>query len=112
MIPALILFAASAASDADDAARIEQLIHHPIPATAAAQAKPNARAGKTAATDPAGALVGQRVHVRTVDQGIYAGTLQSIDANTVVLRIDLAHQPLDYSLPRHGVAELSPEVAP
>jgi len=113
MIPALILFAATAASDADDAARIEQLIHHPVSSAApAAAAKPSARAGKAAATEPAAALIGQRVRVRTVDRGIYAGTLQSVDANSVVLRIDLAHQPLDYSLPRHGVAELSAEVAP
>jgi len=112
MIPALILLAATAASDADDAARIEQLIHHPVPPAVAAAAPAKAKAAKTAPTDPAAVLVGQRVRVRTVDRGVYAGTLQSIDANSVVLRIDLARQPLDYSLPRHGVAELSAEAAP
>jgi len=114
MLSAFVLSAALwAAADADEAARIEQLIHHPAAAPVVAPTKPaNARAAAKTAADPAAALIGQRVRVRTVDRGAYAGTLESVDANTLVLRIDLSKQALSYSLPRHAVAEVNAESAP
>lgn len=70
-------------------------------------------AKKPPAPDPAAALIGHKVRVHTVDRGLYAGTLQSVDANGVTLRIELPKQALAYTLPRSGVAEIQDlEAAP
>jgi hypothetical protein len=102
----LALFAAP--DGADDELRIEQLLRQ-VPVTPAAPAKkPPAKASKRAPVevDPAAALVGHQVRVRTVDRGMYAGTLQAADAAGITLRIELPKQPLNYTLPRSGITEL------
>ena len=103
----ILLFALAllgAADSADEEARIEQLLRQPAlaPAPAAAPTK-SKRAPKAEPIDPTAALVGHRVRVRTVDRGLYAGTLLSGDANGITLRIDLPKQALNYTLPRSGV---------
>ena len=103
----LALFAAP--DGADDEARIEQLLHQ-APAAPAAPAKtPSGKAASKRAppvVDPAAALVGHKVRVRTIDRGMYAGTLQAADAAGITLRIELPKQPLNYTLPRSGITEL------
>jgi hypothetical protein len=102
----LALFAAP--DGADDEARIEQLLHlAPVAPVAPAKTAP-AKASKRApvVVDPAAALVGHQVRVRTVDRGMYAGTLQAADAAGITLRIELPKQPLNYTLPRSGITEL------
>jgi len=98
-----------AGAPADDAVRIEQLIHAP---PAAVPAKPGA-ARNANKPDPDAALLGKNVRVRTVDGGLYAGTLQSADSASIVLRIELPGRALNYALPRQGVSILeSVENAP
>jgi len=102
----LTLFAAP--DGADDEARIEQLLHPAPVAPAPAKTAP-AKTSKRAPpppVDPAAALVGHQVRVRTVDRGMYAGTLQAADAAAITLRIELPKQPLNYTLPRSGITEL------
>jgi hypothetical protein len=100
---------AAIADDGFEEARIEQLIHHPLqPAATPERANAKTKANMKTVADPAATLIGQKVHVRTVDRGLYAGVLQSVDAGNVVLRIDLPKQALSYTLPRSGVAELLP----
>lgn len=98
----LIVALFSAAGPVDDAARVEQLMHR-TPAQAATAGKPNL-ARNTNKPDRDAALLGQKVRVRTVDGGLYGGTLQSVDSAAIVLRIDLPKQTLNYSLPRSGVS--------
>jgi hypothetical protein len=123
MRPLFVLFSMACAAAADvaiadgvdgisDEARIEQLIHHPLqPAAIPESAKAKTKANQKAVADPAATLIGQKVHVRTVDRGLYSGILQSVDAGNVVLRIDLPKQALSYTLPRSGIAELQPAEA-
>ena len=99
----LALFAAP--DGADDEARIEQLLH-PAPVAPAKTAPAKASKRAPVVVDPAAALVGHQVRVRTVDRGMYAGTLQAADATGITLRIELPKQPLNYALPRSGIAEL------
>ena len=104
----LLTLALFAAPDGADEARIEQLLH-PAPVAPVAPAKTApAKASKHApvVVDPAAALVGHQVRVRTVDRGMYAGTLQAADAAGITLRIELPKQPLNYTLPRSGITEL------
>lgn len=102
----LLLLACAVCAVADpgaDEARIEQLIHQAsVPQVAAAARAP----GRKAPPDPAAASIGRHVRVHTVDRGLYAGVLQRVDANAIVLRIELPAQALSYTLPRSGVAEL------
>ena len=101
----LALALIGAADGADDEARIEQLLHRAAataPASAPARAARSARA--TPQPDPTAALLGRKVHVRTIDGGLYAGTLRAGDAASITLRIELPKQALDYTLPRGGVA--------
>ena len=103
-MPSTVLFAIvlwAAAEPADDAARVEQLVHHAQARTAPA-AKSVARG--TPKPDADAALLGHNVRVRTVDGGLYGGTLQNIDGANLVLRIALPQQALDYTLPRSGVS--------
>jgi len=108
-LPVVFLVAAMNAAPGDDAARVEQLIHRPVPAAAPSKLAAHA----AAKPEPAAELIGHKVRVRTVDRGLYAGILQSVDANAVVLRIDLREQALSYTLPRHGVTAVeSAEATP
>lgn len=102
----------AAADAADDEARIEQLLHRPV-AAAPAPARATRPAHAATQPDPGAALLGHKVHVRTIDGGLYAGTLRASDAASITLRIDLQKQALDYTLPRGGVAGIeSAEPAP
>jgi hypothetical protein len=95
------------AGGASDELMIEQLIHQRQLTRPMQPAKTApARAKAKVVADPAAALIGQKVHVHTVDRGLYAGTLQSVDTSNVVLRIDLPKQVLSYTLPRSAVSEL------
>jgi hypothetical protein len=103
-----VLFAlmlAASADTGDDEARIEQLIHqsgaHKPAAAKTASAQASAKK-----TDPASASIGHQVRIRTIERGLYVGTLLSVDANDAVLRIALPPQALSYTLPRSGIAEL------
>src|SRR4051812_10713804 len=100
-----------AGAPADDALRIEQLIHG---APLAVPAKPGvARNANKSDPNPDAALLGKNVRVRTVDGGLYAGTLQSADSANIVLRIELPSRSLNYALPRQGVSAMeSVENAP
>jgi len=99
-LPVVFLIAALAAAPSDEAVRLASLIH---PVGLAAKPAKAAPARAPAKPDPAAELIGHKVRVRTVDRGLYAGILQSIDANAVVLRIELREQAISYTLPRHGV---------
>ena len=110
-MPATLVFfpllLCAAADPGDDEARIERLIHqHPsvklAPAKAAAPTP--AAADKKPELEPAS--IGHKVRIHTVERGLYAGTLLSLDANSAVLRIDLPAQSLNHTLPRSGIAEL------
>ena len=96
---AIVLWAA--VDPADDAARVEQLVHH-AQVRAPAPAKGAARSASK--PDPDADLLGRNVRVRTVDGGLYGGMLQGIDAANIVLRIGLPQRVLDYTLPRAGVS--------
>lgn len=96
----LALALLAAADNSADEARIEQLLHQP----AAPPRAPAAHA--TNKVDTTAALLGHKVRVRTVDGGLYAGTLQAGDAASITLRIELPTQALNYTLPRSGVAEV------
>lgn len=91
----------AATGSADEAARVEQLVH---PARVRILAPSKSAARSAAKPDADAALLGRNVRVRTVDGGLYGGTLQSIDAAKLVLRIALPQQALDYTLPRSGVS--------
>jgi len=112
----LALALLAAADSADDEARIEQLMHQaaaPAAAPAAAVVKSKRAAARPEPVDPTAALIGHRVRVRTIDRGLYAGTLLSGDAAHITLRIELPKQALNYTLPRSGVAGVDDaEVAP
>jgi hypothetical protein len=103
-MPSTVLLAIAlwvAADPVDDAARVEQLVHQTqvrpaVPAKGVARGTPK--------PDADAALLGQKVRVRTVDGGLYGGTLQSVDAVNIVLRIALPQRVLDYTLPRSGVS--------
>jgi hypothetical protein len=102
-MPSAVLLAIAlwaAIDPADDAARVEQLVHHPQVRTPA----PTKAARSASKPDPDAALLGRNVRVRTIDGGLYGGTLQGIDAAKIVLRIGLPQRVLDYTLPRAGVS--------
>lgn len=97
----LALAIVGAAGATDDEARIEQLLH---PATSVPPQRTAARS--VAKADPAAHLLGHKVRVRTVDGGLYAGTLRASDVAGITLRIELPKQAIDYRLPRSGVADI------
>jgi hypothetical protein len=108
-MPAALVFVplllCAAADPGDDEARIERLIHQrPTVKLAPTKTPTPAAADKKPEAESAG--IGHKVRIRTVERGLYAGTLLSLDANSAVLRIDLPAQSLNYTLPRSGIAEL------
>lgn len=102
--PVLMLVAASAFAD-DDEVLVEQLIQRHASAAKASQPRPPK-------IDPAQALVGHPVRVRTVDRGLYLGVLAAADANAIHLDIATSGQTLGYALPRSAIAQIEPVVAP
>ena len=100
----LTLVSAGAVADRDEAL-IEQLIHRPPLVTKVPAQRP-------AKTDPASALVGQAVRVRTIGNGLYLGTLTAVDAQAIHLDITTSAQTLGYALPRAAVASIDPVASP
>src|SRR5216684_1100406 len=94
----LVLGSAHAFADSDEAL-VEQLIHRPAAAAKAPIPRP-------AKADPAAALVGQAVRARTIDRGLYLGTLTAVDASAIHLDIVASGQTLAYALPRMATAGL------
>lgn len=100
----LTLFSANAVGDPDEAL-IEQLMRPQQQVTKAPVRRPPK-------TDPAGALVGQVVRVRTIGNGLYLGTLTAADAQAIHLDITTSSQTLGYALPRTAVASIDPVASP
>jgi hypothetical protein len=100
----LVVAANSALADSDEAL-IEQLVHRPVVAAKKTEQRPSK-------TDPALALVGQSVRVRTVDHGLYVGTLAAVDASAIHLNIVTSGETLAYALPRSAIAALDAVGAP
>jgi|KBSSwiStaDraftv2_1062776.scaffolds.fasta_scaffold1420627_2 hypothetical protein len=90
----------NAVADSDEIL-IEQLIRRPAPASKATAQRP-------AKTDPASALLGQPVRVRTFGNGLYLGTLTAVDSNAIHLDIAVSDQVLAYALPRSAIEVLEP----
>src|SRR4051794_13218648 len=104
LLPLLMLVAAPAFAD-DDEVLVEQLMQR----HASTAKTPPARQART---DPALALVGQPVRVRTVDRGLYLGVLAAADAAAIHLDIATSGQVLGYALPRSAVAQIEAVAAP
>lgn len=100
----LVVIGTNALADSDEVL-VEQLMQRH--GTTAAKA-PVARLPKS---DPALALVGQAVRVRTVDRGLYLGILTGVDAAAIHLDIATGGQKLAYALPRSAIAQLEPAAA-
>ena len=103
----LLAFVGTTAFADSDEILIEQLMQR---SAAVVKTPPQRRPAKT---DPALALVGQPVRVRTVDRGLYLGKLTAVDAAAIHLDIATSSgQMLGYALPRSAVAQLELAAAP
>jgi len=102
--PMLMLVAAPAFAD-DDEVLVEQLMQRHASVAKTPQPRPPK-------TDPAQALIGHAVRVRTLDRGLYLGVLATADANAIHLDIAVPGQALGYALPRSAVAQIEAVTAP
>ena len=90
-----------------DEALVERLLHRPV-GVAATKPAPS----RVQKSDSANALIGQSVRVRTVDRGLYLGTLTAVGVDAIHLDIAVSGQTLSYALPRSAIAQLEPAAMP